>query len=299
MMEEITENSQNQKNQTTESPVVSVGTILREAREKFGMSIEDVAVQIKLAPRQIEALEADDLSKLPELAFVRGFIRSYAKILRLDVEDLLSTFHATNKGSVELQPPSVGVPYPDGNEAQKQNLMWSGLGILLAVLAIIFAVKNYTDPVSKTGDQQDASSVSVSQATQDTVAEPVLAKTHTEKKVDSKSTSVKTKPSSLSSAISSDSPDVPEIIPLDLPPNPGEVHVEFDEESWVEIKDRDGYILTSRIYEPGSDDVIKGNMPFSVLIGHATTSRLYFKKQEVDLAPHTRSHTGVAHLTLE
>ena len=297
MMEKTTENNQEQNDQITESPPLSVGSILREAREKLGMSIEDVAVQIKLAPRQIEALEADDLSKLPELAFVRGFIRSYAKILRLDVEGLLSTFHETNKDSAALPPPSVGVPYPDiTNTVQKQNLIWAGLGVLLAVLAVIFAVKNYTDPIPRSGDQQGASEVSTSESAPDTGDEPVLAQTQVQKKTKAKSDSVEAKPSNPSSVAL---PETPVIIPLDLPPNPGELHVEFDGESWLEVKDRDGYILISKLYEPGSDDVISGNMPFSVLIGHASTSRLYFENQEVDLIPHTRSLTDVAHLTLE
>ncbi|MDX8385714.1 MAG: DUF4115 domain-containing protein [Gallionella sp.] len=304
MMKKTAENSQKQNDQTTEHPALSVGSILRETREKLGMSIEDVAAQIKLAPRQIEALEADDLSKLPELAFVRGFIRSYAKILRLDAQDLLSSFHEINKESAELAQPSVDVPYPEGNGVQKQNLIWSGLGILLAVLAIIFAVGNDTDPVSQTGDKQEASAVSASgisasKPTQDTGTKPVLAQTKAQKKVKAKPTSVETKPSKQSIVTPINSPETPAIIPLDLPPNPGELHVEFDGESWLEVKDRDGYILVSRLYEPGSDGVINGNMPFSVLVGQASNSRLYFKNQEVDLLPHTRTLTDVAHLTLE
>lgn len=299
MMEEKTESSQEQNDQATESPPLSVGTVLRETRENLGMSVEDVAVQIKLAPRQIEALEADDLSKLPELAFVRGFIRSYAKILRLDGEELLSSFHETKKDSVGQPPPAVGVPYPDTSAVQKQNLIWAGLGILLAVLAVIFAVKNYTDPVPRSVDQQDAPEVSASKPVSGAGEEPVLAQTQAQKKIKAKSDSVEVKPSKLSSIKPAEAPEAPVIVPLDLPPNPGELHVEFDEETWLEVKDRDGYILVSKIYEPGSDDVVNGNMPFSVLIGHASTSRLYFNKQEVDLVPYTRKLTDVAHLTLE
>ena len=298
-MEKLAENRQEQNDQTTKSPDLLVGSILREAREKLGMSIEDIAVQTKLAPRQIQALEAEDLSKLPELAFVRGFIRSYAKILRLDVRDLLNTFDETNKGLAGFAPPSVGVPYSDGSGVYKQNLIWLGLGILLFVLAIIFAVKNYTDPVTKTRGQQDASSVSASNSTQDAGAESILDQTKTQGKVKLHPNSVEFKPFNLSSIEPINLSETPAIIPLDSPLNPGELHVEFDEESRLEVKDRDGNILTYMIYEPGSDDVINGNMPFSVLIGHAATSRLYFENQEVDLAPHTNSLTDVAHVMLE
>ena len=61
--------------------------MLREARERLGLSVADVAAQIKFAPRQIEALEADDFKHLPEAAFLRGFVRSYAKILQSGCAD--------------------------------------------------------------------------------------------------------------------------------------------------------------------------------------------------------------------
>ena len=63
---------------------LSVGQTLREAREQMGLSVNDVANRIKFAPRQIESLEDDDYGQLHEAAFVRGFVRSYARLLELD-----------------------------------------------------------------------------------------------------------------------------------------------------------------------------------------------------------------------
>jgi cytoskeleton protein RodZ len=83
MMEHPSENNSGQGNRPA---ATSLGNILREAREKLGLSVADVAGQIKFAPRQIEALEAEDFKRLPEAAFLRGFVRSYAKILHLDAE---------------------------------------------------------------------------------------------------------------------------------------------------------------------------------------------------------------------
>ena len=64
-MEQLPENTEEQvkpsatTTQTTTGQE-SLGKMLREAREQLGLSIADVAAQIKFAPRQIEALEADD-----------------------------------------------------------------------------------------------------------------------------------------------------------------------------------------------------------------------------------------------
>jgi len=66
------------------------GVHLKAGREAMGWSVEQVAEQLKLQIRQVVALEADDLAGLPNLAVVRGFIRAYAKILKIDAAPLVA-----------------------------------------------------------------------------------------------------------------------------------------------------------------------------------------------------------------
>src|SRR5215468_7626654 len=66
------------------------GARLRAAREAAGMSLDQVAQQLKLAPRQVKALEEEDFAHLPGRTFTRGFMRNYARLLNLDPEDLLA-----------------------------------------------------------------------------------------------------------------------------------------------------------------------------------------------------------------
>ena len=80
---------------TGDAPPYSVGRTLREGRERLNLSISEVSNRIKFAPRQIEALEADDYRNLPEPAFVRGFVRSYARLLEMDEKFL---YRAVNEG---------------------------------------------------------------------------------------------------------------------------------------------------------------------------------------------------------
>src|SRR5512138_102400 len=74
--------------------VLNVGMMLREARERMGLSVQDVAERIKFAPKQVEALEANDFAHLPEAAFLRGFVRSYARMLQLDEAALIAALPA-------------------------------------------------------------------------------------------------------------------------------------------------------------------------------------------------------------
>lgn len=60
------------------------GKTLASQREAMGWSVEQVADQLKLAVRQVVALEAGDYASLPSPAVTRGFVRAYAKIVKLD-----------------------------------------------------------------------------------------------------------------------------------------------------------------------------------------------------------------------
>ena len=111
---------------------------LAQAREAAGMSLEEAARQLKFAPRQLQALEAGELQRLPGGTFVRGMVRSYARLLRLDPEPLLAQVgaHAAPQDAERLaQRFSQPVPFSDG--ARRSNLAYVALS--LALLAVVFA----------------------------------------------------------------------------------------------------------------------------------------------------------------
>ena len=66
------------------------GAQLKAQREALGWPVEQVADQLKLATRQVIALEAGDMAALPNLAVVRGFVRAYAKVVKLDAAPLVA-----------------------------------------------------------------------------------------------------------------------------------------------------------------------------------------------------------------
>lgn len=72
------------------------GATLASQREAMGWTVEQVAEQLKLAVRQVVAIEAGDYAALPSPAVTRGFVRAYAKILRLDPAPLVAMCPADN-----------------------------------------------------------------------------------------------------------------------------------------------------------------------------------------------------------
>jgi cytoskeleton protein RodZ len=70
------------------------GTQMSRERQARGWSVADVANQLNLAPRQIQAIEDDNLAALPGTASARGFVRAYAKLLKIDPIPLLALMPA-------------------------------------------------------------------------------------------------------------------------------------------------------------------------------------------------------------
>lgn len=69
-----------------------VGEILREEREAQHISVRRVAKSLLLKVDVVTALEEEDWSRLPESAYIQGYIKNYAKLLRLDPTRLLALF---------------------------------------------------------------------------------------------------------------------------------------------------------------------------------------------------------------
>lgn len=71
-----------------DAPVRGVGATLREARERRGWSVADVAQQLRIRPAVLEAMESGRFETLPNGAYALGFVRSYADFLGLDRDEI-------------------------------------------------------------------------------------------------------------------------------------------------------------------------------------------------------------------
>jgi 8-oxo-dGTP pyrophosphatase MutT (NUDIX family) len=72
--------------------VDNFGAWLREARERAGLSLDDIAASTKVGRRQIQALERNDLSHWPAGIFRRAFVRTYAGLVSIDPDRTVAIF---------------------------------------------------------------------------------------------------------------------------------------------------------------------------------------------------------------
>src|SRR5690349_18686505 len=70
------------------------GSRLRDARERKGVSLREIANRTKISVAALEALERNDISRLPGGIFSRAFVRAYAHEVGLDPETTIQEFVA-------------------------------------------------------------------------------------------------------------------------------------------------------------------------------------------------------------
>ncbi|MGB9108063.1 MAG: helix-turn-helix transcriptional regulator, partial [Telluria sp.] len=85
----------------------SPGRVLASQREAMGWTVEQVADQLKLAVRQVVALEAGDYASLPSPAVTRGFVRAYAKLVKVDPAPLVAQIAIDMPGEAEVNAASA------------------------------------------------------------------------------------------------------------------------------------------------------------------------------------------------
>ncbi|QEH97439.1 helix-turn-helix domain-containing protein [Gluconobacter thailandicus] len=127
----------------------SVGTILRTRREELGWQIEDVAQWLRIRSRLLIALEADDLSSLPGVAYAVGFLRTYAHAMQLDADGLVARFRREYRGVVNRKTDLV-FPQPEGERGLPVGLLvGAGLVVVVAAYAGWYRFASHESPADR------------------------------------------------------------------------------------------------------------------------------------------------------
>jgi cytoskeleton protein RodZ len=254
----------------------SPGSVLRRAREESGQSVADVVQVIRFSARQIEALERDDYASLPGSTAVRGLVRNYAKFLKLDAAPLLAQLEpAVPVPEADVRPPA------NMGEAEELTivervplrLVAAAAGILLLALAAYWLSTLPADALTSPQPPSAAMTPSVPG-----VAPAVVPLIQPDPAV----------------VVAS------EPVAAGAPPGPppsGGLRVEFDDRSWVEIRDATQKIVFVGEYPAGTRQNVEGKAPYQVWIGKASGVRLFMGERSIDLKPHTREE--VARFSLE
>ena len=268
------------------------GSRLAAQRERAGLSVTDVAATLRLHPNQVRAIEQEDLARLPALAYVRGFIRSYARVLNVDPEPLLSDLNAKLAPVRESVVDGMAADFAAARAAGRERMFpqWA-VGIALVILLALGVIgwqttlqpaaapppKIVVPPAVSSPAPVPVPEPATAAATGDTspnsaaVNEPVPTPADV------------AEPTVASSATANGAPPT--------------VLLRFNGNSWAEVTDRNGKILLSQLNDAGAEHALDGELPLTVVIGDANFASVEVRGAAFNLQPFTRNN--VARFTIK
>ncbi len=266
-----------------------VGHLLRERRVSMGLGIDDVVSKIKLSHRQVVALEENDFKALPEIAFLRGFVRSYARLLQMDEQALLAHLPEAQVTQVRTELNQAETEFPTAKSARRQNV-----NLLLAALSIVLVIAGFSlwqarMPHHAAKPEKQASDASL-------VETPLPLPEQALEESGVPEAPVSSVPVASPVATEPTAPAVPAVNTTDAMAT---LRLVFDKECWVEIKDKYGKTLSKQVNLAGSELRLDGDAPFTLVIGHGKAVHLFYKDKPVNLDPYINASSDVARLTLE
>ena len=279
-----------------------VGAELKRAREELGLTLSEVAHHLKLAPRQVEAIEEERFEHLPGVTFARGMVKNYARLVKLEPEPLLERlagrFEAPDANRLAARY-SQPVPFSDG--ARRSTFVYLGFSILVLALGGGVAYQWYREhhapaelaqakpgpakPVAAKPAVTVAAAVPAAPRPQPKVVEPVVQSELT---------------ANVSAPAAPEKPGVEKVSVAKVAlPRSGGVNrlvIRCEEDAWIEVKDANDRMLVSSLNPAGTERVVRARGPLTLVIGNAAHVRVLHNDKPIDLAPHTK--LAIARFTL-
>ncbi len=157
--------------------MASFGVRLKQEREKQSVTLDDISLSTKISTRMLRALEEERFDQLPGGIFNKGFIRAYARCLKMDEEQAIADYLAATgvtplaKPSDNSEPAPILEPPPREQNAAA-GLPWGMLAVALLIVALGFAAWGYYSREAQKGTQESAASAAVPNVAPAPVAEP-------------------------------------------------------------------------------------------------------------------------------
>jgi cytoskeleton protein RodZ len=324
------DNNERENSEAERHEPPAFGQQLMLAREKAGITIDEAARELNLSEEIVEAIEESDLDRLPPVAFVQGYVRSYARLLGLSEDKIFDEFEqeVPHQIETELQPRS---PLPEQASSQTPVIrLISTLIMLSAVVVVLYAAFSYyierSERIEKAGlaehedimaqlppeapliEQQaritedDAlivesrtAAADEEEAVTDTDAEPVVSLQQEMEALAAEEAA----DTAISDVPVSETP-VEEIQPVAKiqPITGGDIlALSAEQESWAEIVDANEIRLFYGMIKPDQALSLTGQAPFDVFLGNAPVVNMSLNSVNIDMTNYIRSN-NIAHFKI-
>jgi len=296
----------------------ALGARLAHAREARGMSARQAANVLKLSINYVEALEAGAYEKLPGTTYVRGYLRSYARLLGMPERDVLEAHAratvATSSPAPSPRPPARKRELKSGDRPIRL-VSWAIVVGLVALLVAWWQARE-ENPAPVTASAPEAVAP-VTRSEPPAAVEPAInglepaqpevqAGMQPDVQPDAQAATATPGPEPVSppqTALDTEPAPVPaaggeEGVAAPAPPTPaappgipaGEVGVvlRFRADCWTDVRDATGERLVYRTVTAGSEVRVHGKPPLRLFLGNAQAVDVEFDGQAYDFSSHVR-----------
>lgn len=259
-------------------PPSEYGARLAWERQRADLGVTDVAASLRLHPNQVRALEQEDLARLPEPAYVRGFIRSYARILHIDAAPLLADLNGKLAPSASVVDAMTTTSDYSPVRAAAHERMSRRLVMGVALVGLVgLGFIGWLSTQRGESASAPVTSPPLQTAPPPAVEPPAQSEENTPATAASALDDV---PSLASAELAADSKTLPILL------------LRFSGRSWVEVTDASGKILLSELIAAGAERELNGAAPLSVVIGDANVTAVNVHGEAFDLQPFTRNNVA-------
>lgn len=246
---EQTEQQPSQPAQELYRTDLSVGEILRRTRVHYDRSIQDIERALHIRASQIEAIETDQIEKLPGRVYAIGFVRSYAEYLGLDGDKMVHLFKV--QSGAKARSPELTFPVP-----ASESKIPPGWMVVLSVVAAFIIITiwlnvNERDRAMVT-EIPNATEVQSSLGAGKMQGDQGLAQDANDRAADAGA-----------------QPEVTGVI------------LRMEENSWVEIRDKEGKALVSRVLKKGDQYFVPDRPDLVMALGNAGGVRIEIDGQDI------------------
>lgn len=286
----------------------TVGVLLAQARERLNLSVDDVAARLRIAPRQVVAIEANDFTKLPGATIIRGFLRNYARLVQLDPDSIVEKFRVHQQepdGPISV--PHQNIQFSEYATHRANRALIAAAGVILVAAIGLMAAWRWEKELSSVAQRWklatpapttagSAAGVDMSVPHRTPASTPPAVETNSLPSTESVGTSATVAGATTHDPAAQPTPPTAAPPAADAPPPlaPGEAQVvlEFVKDAWVQVRDANGAIIYVKTNRAGTKQTISGPLPLAFTIGNAQQVRMTYNSAPFDLTPHIEQSTA-------
>jgi len=278
------------QNISTSNTTIGLGLMLRQAREAAGLSQAELARQLNLGARVVEAMEQENLHTLPGAVYVRGYLRKWADYLKLD-EQQLQQAYARLSGDLRKNDMRHNTPIePMRIKKSASSFPWFKLLFFMGIIGLgIFSTRFLPESMRFIETAQETPANTLTSPQLNATALPSIPLMPPPKSAPAAPIIATTPGIVVGETLSTASPPIPTSStpsPIATPsPLQGlELQGQGNAQgSWVRVKDADARVIFEGILAPGTSKKLEGKRPFEITIGRASELKVMLDGKNIDL----------------